>query len=185
MVTNSYTKPVRRVVSGWDASGVPEIAEDSVLPIGLDRPGVITATELWRFDRLPASLQMEIPRTPVPLPPINHGGFAARIVTIPPNVQLDSEEYAAYEMALLESYGPERTGGPNIPGIHRSGTVDILTVIDGEVVIILAEGVEVTLRVGETFVQRGTPHSWRNRTDSAANVLAVIVPTEETRAHPD
>jgi Cupin domain len=180
MVTDKHAKLVRRVVSGWDASGHAAIVEDAVLPIGLDRPGVITATELWRFDGLPASLQMEIPHTPVPLPPINHGGFAARIVTIPPNVQLDGEAYAAYEMALRESYGPEGAGGQKIPGIHRSNSVDILTVIDGEVVIILAEGVEVTLRVGETFVQRGTPHAWRNRTDSAVNVLAVIVPTAES-----
>ena len=47
--------------------------------------------------------------------------------------------------------------------------------ISGEIVLELDDGAEVTLRPGDTVVQNGTRHAWRNRTDKPAVLVVVLV----------
>ena len=49
------------------------------------------------------------------------------------------------------------------------------TKISGEVVLELDDGAEVTLRPGDTVVQNGTRHAWRNRTSEPAVLVVVLV----------
>ena len=60
-------------------------------------------------------------------------------------------------------------------GMHTTDTVDYEFVISGEVVLELDDGAEVTLRPGDTVVQNGTRHAWRNRTDKPAVLVVVLV----------
>ena len=52
------------------------------------------------------------------------------------------------------------------PGMHTTATIDFEVVLDGEIWLELDDGVEVHLRAGDTVVQNGTRHAWRNHGDT-------------------
>jgi quercetin dioxygenase-like cupin family protein len=58
--------------------------------------------------------------------------------------------------------------------MHTTPTIDFEVVLSGEVVLELDDGAEVTLRPGDTVVQNGTRHRWRNSGAEPA-VLAVFI----------
>jgi quercetin dioxygenase-like cupin family protein len=58
--------------------------------------------------------------------------------------------------------------------MHTTDTIDIVTVISGEAIVLLDTG-ETTMRQGDTIVQRGTKHAWRNRADKPCVVSAVHI----------
>jgi hypothetical protein len=51
---------------------------------------------------------------------------------------------------------------PGDPGMHTTDTIDFEVVLDGTVELELDDGKFVTLQVGDTVVQNGTRHRWRN-----------------------
>ena len=61
------------------------------------------------------------------------------------------------------------------PGMHTTDTVDYEVVISGEVVLELDDGAEVTLKPGDTVIQNGTRHAWRNRTEKPAVLVVVLI----------
>jgi quercetin dioxygenase-like cupin family protein len=63
---------------------------------------------------------------------------------------------------------------PDDPGMHTTPTIDFEVVLSGEVILELDDGAEVTLRPGDTVVQNGTRHRWRNEGSDPA-VLAVFI----------
>jgi uncharacterized cupin superfamily protein len=58
------------------------------------------------------------------------------------------------------------TYSPNAPHpyMQKTRTLDFCFVIDGEITLVL-DTAEVTLKAGETVVQRGTNHAWSNRSN--------------------
>ena len=60
------------------------------------------------------------------------------------------------------------------PGMHTTDTVDFEVVLAGTVVLELDDGAEVTLQPGDTVVQNGTRHRWRNPGSEPAR-LAVFI----------
>lgn len=63
---------------------------------------------------------------------------------------------------------------PDHPGMHRSDTIDFIYVLEGEIVLELDGGREVTLRTGDTAVQNGTRHAWRNRSGRECRLLVCM-----------
>ena len=61
-----------------------------------------------------------------------------------------------------------------IAGLHRTASVDVGTVISGELTLLLPTG-ETTLRPGETFVLRGNEHAWRNRTPQPVTIVVTMI----------
>ncbi len=60
---------------------------------------------------------------------------------------------------------------PDHPGMHRTDTI---IVISGEVWLELDDGQEVHLKPGDTVVQNGMRHAWRNKSSEPC-VLAVTL----------
>jgi quercetin dioxygenase-like cupin family protein len=58
--------------------------------------------------------------------------------------------------------------------MHRTDTVDFAVVLDGEVTLELGDGARTQLRVGDTVVQLGSRHAWRNQTDRPATIAFVL-----------
>ena len=52
---------------------------------------------------------------------------------------------------------------PDNPGMHTTDSVDYIVVLAGEVWLELDDGRLTRLRAGDTVVQNGTRHAWRNR----------------------
>ena len=166
----------RRVVTGLDSSGRPAIVSDADATARLTRPGGATVTEIWRVDRLPAHPDDAGPLAAeeVLAPPPD--GLAVRVCTFPPDSALDAETYGSYAASIAGSYGPGAAPGGQrpIPGLHRTDTVDVITVVSGELCLVTENG-ETILRPGDSVVQRGTPHAWSNRTDSTTTVVAIMM----------
>lgn len=64
---------------------------------------------------------------------------------------------------------------PDAPGMHTTDTVDLIYVISGAVAMELDDGVEIELIAGNTVVQSGTRHAWRNRGSVPCEVVAVSI----------
>jgi quercetin dioxygenase-like cupin family protein len=64
---------------------------------------------------------------------------------------------------------------PESPGMHTTDTVDFEVVLSGEIVLELDDGAEVVLKPGDTVVQNGTRHAWRNRGDVPAVIAAGLI----------
>ena len=58
--------------------------------------------------------------------------------------------------------------------MHQTETIDIVTVISGEIWAVVETG-ETLVRAGDTVVQRGTWHAWRNRSQAPCTVMAVHI----------
>ena len=158
----------RRVIVGIGADGKSCIVSDDAAP-NVTTPR-ISKSEVWRVDRLPADpedgdgLDAELVTLPAA------AGMVYRLATFPPD-----EDWAATDAAGAQA-GPvgARAGDASIPGMHATQTVDISTVISGELYAILERG-ETLLRAGDTIVQRGTQHAWSNRSGRPATLVSVMV----------
>jgi hypothetical protein len=176
---------VRRVVTGHDESGKAVVASDTeVEPL---RPALTGAAEfhrLWEGDEAPRFPDdgSEPARTTY-FPPI--GGFRFGLFSVPPGGARGGEppEDLAAALAELEAALPGLAGytEPDAPGMHTTDTIDFEVVLDGDVWLELDDGVEVHLRAGDTVVQNGTRHAWRNHSDTTARLAAFIVGAHHDR----
>ena len=163
----------RRVVTGYDSDGRSCVVADEFTPHRLVTPGT-TKCDIWRFHGLPSPIEsedgLEVGRVET-APPL--GGLTVRVTTFPPDSEWDRS------LGYADTGGRLSTGNPDfddegIPGLHVTDTVDILTIISGELWCVLQEG-EVRLGAGDSIVQRGTKHAWSNRTNEVVVGVAVMV----------
>jgi mannose-6-phosphate isomerase-like protein (cupin superfamily) len=61
------------------------------------------------------------------------------------------------------------------PGFHTTNSIDFSYVSSGEVWLELDDGKEVLLRTGDTYIQNGTRHAWRNKGSVVCTVVACMV----------
>ncbi len=98
------------------------------------------------------------------------------MVALPPEAELQSP--SAYADGLSQM-GVDGTGDEDAVGFHQTSTVDVVTVMSGELTALLEEG-EVRLRSGDVLVQRGTAHAWRNRGTESAVVTITLIDASTT-----
>jgi mannose-6-phosphate isomerase-like protein (cupin superfamily) len=157
------TAQARRVVSGLDQSGKSTVVADESTPVRLQAPGM-TICDIWQVGKLPVNVIDDDATTGHVLLNPPSTGWVYRVTTKAPDSEWDvAGEYGA----MLEAMGSGdalQDDGSGLAGLHQSETVDIVTVVSGELVAVL-ETQEVTLRPGDSFVTRGVKHSWSNRTD--------------------
>ena len=63
----------------------------------------------------------------------------------------------------------------NAGHLHRTDTVDYVICIAGEIDMFLDGSQFVTLRAGDVLIQRGTNHSWVNRSDQPCRLAVVLL----------
>lgn len=172
------SSPIRRVVTGKDATGKAQVIFDGPA-ISVHRRAElgITNTLLWVTDTAPASLSSQedaASRKVGIVPP--PGGTIFRVVEFAPQ----KDVAASYETRLqmirdigLAPEGPSRER-PRDPGMHRTRTIDYGVVLSGEIDMLLDDS-EVHLRQGDVVIQRGTNHAWVNRGNAPCQVAFILV----------
>lgn len=175
MTKDSPPGPARRVVTGLTENGESTVVTDQVPAARLLRPGGATITEIWRAERLPARCDDAGPLSADMVVSPAAQGLAVRVCTFPPDSEMDAETSRSYAASLAGSYGTDRQTA--LSPMHRTNTIDVLTVISGELWLVTETG-ETVVRQGESVVQRGTMHAWSNRTDRATSVVAVMMAAE-------
>ena len=121
--------------------------------------------QLWGGDKTPQFPDDgSMPQWHTYFPPI--GGFRFGLFTIPPDIAAEDQAFFNAEEAVadLEAKLPGLVGymDPTDPGMHATDTIDFEVVLEGTVVLELDDGAEVTLHAGDTVVQNGTRHRWKN-----------------------
>ena len=64
---------------------------------------------------------------------------------------------------------------PGNPGMHTTDSVDYVVVLAGEVWLELDDGARTRLGPGDTVVQNGTRHAWRNLSAEPVTLAVVNV----------
>lgn len=145
---------LRRIVTGHDADGKSVVMIDA--PCTYHGAGGTSwrVQDIWEHDTVPVPIDAtEADPTEGPVNfNLPETGIRVRITDIPPTP----------------------------PGsdlfMHRTDSVDYLHVLEGEIVMQLDDDQhEITLRKGDTLVQRATNHAWVNRSDKHCRLFIVMV----------
>jgi quercetin dioxygenase-like cupin family protein len=169
---------VRRVVTGHSADGKAIVASDEeVEPVTLDLLPGYEFHRLWGADApLTFPDDGSAPDGPAYFPP--PGGFRFGLFTVAPETTVMPDDVDVGEaLAQLAEQLPGMAEHmePDAPGMHTTDTIDYEYVVSGEIVLELDDGVEVELKAGDTVVQNGTRHAWRNRSSEPCQMVVVLI----------
>lgn len=171
---------VRRVVTGHDENGKAVFASDERVP-GLTMAALPGSEfhRLWGGDEAPTFPDDGSTRPHDTYFPAV-GGFRFGLFTVPPAGTARPD--GTPDLAEVEQKLPGLLAHmePDDPGMHTTDTIDFEVVLSGEVVLELDDGAETTLRPGDTVVQNGTRHRWRNEGSEPATLAVFIVGAERT-----
>jgi hypothetical protein len=172
----------RRVVVGVDDQGRSTIVSDGMSETRL-ATAAFTRNIIWGADTVPTPVLAENAVTDAATIPPPPAGYYCDVSTFPPDSEWD---YAGgYGKALAQAgvgegdgeeveAPPVQTGRRALPGMHQTDTVDIVTVLSGEIWCVVETG-ETLAKAGDTVILRGTWHAWNNRSDAPCTVLAVHI----------
>lgn len=171
---------VRRVVAGNDSQGKSVFLSDGVAPASYDfefTPGQ-SLTRVWFTSGQPTVTHPLTEPTEVTAPVLPPPGGASFLIVqhAPESVVTDPRFDAAQANIEFATYAPDvaATFEVNEPGMHQTPTVDYGIVLDGEIWLELDDGAETRLTRGDTFVQIGGRHAWRNKTERPATVAFIL-----------
>ncbi|HYT15604.1 MAG TPA: cupin domain-containing protein [Burkholderiales bacterium] len=149
------TVKVRRVVTGYDASGRAVVKIDEISKnIVSNRPGA-SACVIWTTDTFPADNSGDADTSTRKVGTTLPGGTVFRVIEFSPGVA---------------------------PRVHRTDSIDYAVVLSGEIDMELEKGTEVHLAVGDVLVQRGTVHNWINRGKVPCVIAFVLVDAKPAAA---
>jgi mannose-6-phosphate isomerase-like protein (cupin superfamily) len=166
---------VRRVVTGHNASGKSVFVSDEMVgPVTTTMMPQFQPYLLWGADKTPQFPDDgTMPEWRTYFPPI--GGFRFGIFTVQPGAeQPGAADDAALADVEAKLPGLLRYMDPSDPGMHTTDTIDFEVVLEGSIVLELDDGAEVTLHPGDTVVQNGTRHRWKNPGDTPARLALFI-----------
>ncbi len=163
-------KGPRRVVTGYDDKGNCVWVSDgeSQAILGGDEKVGLKVTDLWRMSEIPV--------------PMDEDGVSTEYTIMPPKDGL------VFRYAVLppDSKREAHSGGQPRGGMHETETIDLMTMISGEIWSELeGNGKQIHLKAGDIFIQRGTNHSWHNRSDKPAVYTVVLVSAKRTATPPN
>lgn len=172
---------VRRVVTGHTQDGKAAVVSDTeVDATTLDLlPGGAEFHKLWGADEAPTFPDDGSPQpAQMWFPPV--GGFRFAMFTVAPQSEILPEHFdREAAMAEMEEKLPGIVSQANMetdnPGMHTTDTIDFEYVISGEVWLELDDGEEVHLRPGDTVVQNGTRHAWRNKGSEPCRMVVFLI----------
>lgn len=179
---------VRRVVTGHNAEGKAVFASDErVAPISLDLLSGMEMHRLWGADETPRFPDGGEPPTSTQyFPPV--GGFRVGTFSVPPSST--TVDFSGLDLVAATAEVEARLPGllshmePDSPGMHTTATVDFEYVVSGRCLLELDDGATVELGPGDTVIQNGTRHAWRNPFDKPCVMVVVLVGAHHNRIVP-
>lgn len=153
------------------------VSDETVEAITLDLLPGFEFERLWGADALPEFPDDgSKPEHVTYFPPV--GGFRFGTFTVAPESMVSAEDVdLAGAMEQMEALLPGMAGHmePDHPGMHTTATIDFEYVLSGRVVLELDDGATTELGPGDTVVQNGTRHAWRNPYDEPCRMMVSMV----------
>jgi len=143
--------PIRRVVTGHDAKNVAKAIIDAPATNAKYPSGGVVSTLIWTTDRTPADI-----------------GAGEKIEDMGARILGTAPPARGSRFAVID-FPPG-----NKAHMHRTETIDYVIVIEGEIDMDMDDST-VKLKAGDVMVQRGTNHSWVNRSDKVARAAFVLI----------
>jgi len=145
-------------------------------------------TNIWGFDRVPdlplktEEVLGEYQRLGI-FGPV--GGLRVSLLTLAPET---GEGPSALERAgsLDLGTGAGMVAGKEGDGMHRTDTIDLAVVIDGEPSVGYpgedGQVHELTIKTGDLVVHNGAFHSWHNRSSKNCTIMLIVLAAERKAA---
>lgn len=148
---------IRRVVTGETPAGKSVVVADEQIA-----PQRVTGLDLYRVWSTAAA--------PIHLP--TQGDY--------PAVDANKADLIHVSVAVIPPHTLVGAGAAahinfDDDGFHKTASVDIVFVVDGEVAMGVPGAPLLTLKKGDSIVQNGALHSWENKTDRPATILLTVV----------
>lgn len=175
------TLDFKRVVTATTDGGRSYILSDGPPETTMVQPGrALTFYELWETG---GPLASNVGTDDAVAGPVRHhppvGGTRFRIVELLPESD-GSAEAVDGDFENLQADGIQVDGAED-PTMHRNETVDYNIILSGEVVAVTEDG-ETLLKAGDVLIQRGTAHTWHNRSGRPCVFASVMVSAEPLAA---
>ena len=165
---------MRRVVTGHTPDGKAVLVSDTEVEPVLPSLGI---SVLWGADEAPTFPDDGSARPYTTyFPPV--GGFRFGTFTVQPqsSLQASNQDMMKIVKELNETFPDAlKYGEKDHPGMHTTDTIDFEYIISGEVWLELDDGKEVHLKAGDTVVQNGTRHAWRNRGSEPCSMVVCMI----------
>jgi hypothetical protein len=162
---------MRRVVIAHNSKNESVVAHDEEISTH-DMPGVGVLYRVWSADE--PSLYPDSgtdPDAPGVFPPV--GGFRVQFCKFEPGQRAEPTVAADEGGARWDENG-----------MHVTDTTDFSVVMDGEIMLGIDNGTEITLRKGDTTVMAGARHYWRNASEKPAMLVFFMVGARRAQIGP-
>jgi mannose-6-phosphate isomerase-like protein (cupin superfamily) len=182
---HASVRRIRRIITGHDAKGRSTIVSDAASPHVMTMPGAddFACTDLWKTFRAPAdnSSAEDACKAPITLAPPPTGSVF-RVVQFPPDRHYLDTWKREDAFAAMGDSGAKAVAGTaeRHAGMHKTDSTDYAIVIEGEIFAVLDE-TETLMRAGDVLIQRGTNHSWSNRSNAPCLVAFVLIDAAAVR----
>ena len=171
---------IRRIMTAESKSGVVVQASELPETIAAGLP-----TNIWGFDQLPTlpvTAQQALGQY------LQKGLFGPKgalrvdIMSFPPEAGNQAPDLGAIMAKIDFGTGHNMTSGKSGGGMHRTDSIDLVVVINGEGAMSYPDEdgklKEINLKVGDFLVQNGTFHAWHNRSGAPFVLLFVTLGAE-------
>jgi mannose-6-phosphate isomerase-like protein (cupin superfamily) len=168
---------IKRIVAGLDVDGRSFVLSNEEPPVTVEIPRVVTVRDLWFTAAAPAIVPVtampETPDRPTLEPP--PGGTKFTIAEVPP-LKVSQGEVTSDELfgAVDSEHVMDTSASKRHPTMHTTDTIDYQLVLAGELTLILDKE-EIAVGAGDLVVLGGVNHTWENRSEEVALLLAVLV----------
>ena len=177
--------PTRIVVTGVDESGISRVQRDGPVTaeVVLQTRNGLRLAYPWQLPTSPNDLRAgDEPVSEVGdfVPPPGAIRFFQLEVPPPdPNAAPDVADFVSELRdklpGLLPTLVPEKG-----PAMHRTPTIDLVTVVRGRILMVLDDGSETELTPGDCVVQQGSVHAWRNVFSEPCLIAGMMIPVAGT-----
>jgi mannose-6-phosphate isomerase-like protein (cupin superfamily) len=141
-------------------------------------PGAFWRSTLWATAELPVDNTIDGDRgAGVVVREPEADGVIFRVLELPPDpedTQKHIEILGDLNKTVKQKYPPTEADMARHPSMHRTDTLDMFMIADGEVYLV-TDTDEVLLKAGDTGVCTGVNHAWSNKSDQPCRIVGVMV----------
>ncbi|QXE33261.1 cupin domain-containing protein [Streptomyces sp. GMY02] len=167
---------IKRYVLGPDDEGRSVLLESEPANIQ-SKKGFFWRSTLWATHEIPVDNTIEGDRSLIGAQREPHpGGMLVRALELWPDMDPDEhrKEFSTLNSEVGQTHLPTEADSRRHPTMHRTDTLDCITVVRGEIHLI-TDTEEVLMKPGDSVVIRGVNHGWSNRSDSPCLLIGTMI----------